>query len=162
MKIHAVYPTPFWRAAGLSGRVTTDTSPVVQVTADNSPASGTPGVFVALIKEDAARRLERLPAAERRATVLADLANYFGDQAANPTAYVEKSWGADKFSRGVYGGFLAPGVWTAYGGALREQIGPLHWAGTETATTWNGKMEGALLSGERAAAEVLAALDRSG
>jgi monoamine oxidase len=36
--------------------------------------------------------------------------------------------------------------------------GALHWAGTETSTAWNGKMEGALRSGESVAAEVLAAL----
>jgi Flavin containing amine oxidoreductase len=34
----------------------------------------------------------------------------------------------------------------------------IHWAGTETATFWNGYMDGAVRSGERAAKEVLAAL----
>ena len=53
---------------------------------------------------------------------------------------------------------MPPGVWTAYGEALREPIGRIHWAGTETATVWNGYMDGALQSGERAAAEVSAAL----
>jgi monoamine oxidase len=47
-------------------------------------------------------------------------------------------------------------VLTAFGPALREPIGPLHWAGTETATRWNGYIDGALQSGERAALEVLA------
>ena len=45
---------------------------------------------------------------------------------------------------------------TAFGPALREPIGPIHWAGTETATKWNGYIDGALQSGERAAREVLA------
>ena len=45
---------------------------------------------------------------------------------------------------------------TAFGPALREPIGPLHWAGTETATVWNGYIDGALQSGERAAREALA------
>ena len=36
-----------------------------------------------------------------------------------------------------------------FGPALREPIGPLHWAGTETATVWNGCMDGAVRSGER-------------
>jgi len=31
----------------------------------------------------------------------------------------------------------------------------VHWAGTETATEWQGYMEGALQSGERAAEEIL-------
>jgi monoamine oxidase len=37
-------------------------------------------------------------------------------------------------------------------------VGPIHWAGTETATEWNGYMDGAVQSGERAASEVLAKL----
>src|SRR5262245_20695245 len=47
------------------------------------------------------------------------------------------------------------GVWTRYGQALRAPFRLLHWAGTETASIWNGKMEGALLAAKRATAEVL-------
>ena len=39
---------------------------------------------------------------------------------------------------------------------LRQPVGRIHWAGTETATYWNGYMDGAVSSGERAAAEVRA------
>ena len=41
-----------------------------------------------------------------------------------------------------------------FGPALREPIGRLHWAGTETAEVFNGYMDGAVRSGERAAREV--------
>ncbi|MDP9438723.1 MAG: FAD-dependent oxidoreductase, partial [Actinomycetota bacterium] len=34
-------------------------------------------------------------------------------------------------------------------------VGPLHWAGSETALEWVGYMDGAIEAGERAAAEVL-------
>jgi monoamine oxidase len=51
-----------------------------------------------------------------------------------------------------------PGTLFAYGTALREPVGRIHWAGTETSTYWNGYMDGAVRSGERAAAEVLAEL----
>jgi monoamine oxidase len=34
----------------------------------------------------------------------------------------------------------------------------LHWAGAETATTWNGYMDGAVRSGETAAQAVLTQL----
>lgn len=37
---------------------------------------------------------------------------------------------------------------------LREPVGRLHFAGTETATEWSGYMEGAVQAGERAAREV--------
>jgi monoamine oxidase len=50
---------------------------------------------------------------------------------------------------------LGPGTLTAYGPALREHVGRIHWAGTETATYWNGYMDGAVSAGERAAREVL-------
>ena len=43
-----------------------------------------------------------------------------------------------------------------YGAEIRRPHGRVHWAGTETATIWNGYMEGALRSGERAAADALA------
>src|SRR5204862_25142 len=43
-----------------------------------------------------------------------------------------------------------------FGTALREPCGRIHWAGTETATYWNGYMDGAVRAGERAAGEVLA------
>lgn len=54
--------------------------------------------------------------------------------------------------------FFTTGGWTAYGPALREPVGPIHWAGTETATEWSGYMAGALQSGERAASEAAAAV----
>ena len=53
---------------------------------------------------------------------------------------------------------MPPGVWTDYGEALRTPIGNIHWAGTETATVWNGYMDGAVQSGERVAIEVMDAL----
>ena len=34
-------------------------------------------------------------------------------------------------------------------------MGCIHWAGAETAEIWNGYMDGAVRSGERAAREVL-------
>jgi monoamine oxidase len=49
-------------------------------------------------------------------------------------------------------------VWTSYGAALRAPVGVLHWAGTDTSAVWNGKMEGALRSGEQAADEVVSVL----
>ncbi len=49
---------------------------------------------------------------------------------------------------------MPPGVWTDFGPALREPVGRVHWAGTETSEVFNGYMDGAVRSGERAAVEV--------
>jgi monoamine oxidase len=53
---------------------------------------------------------------------------------------------------------LAPGVVTEFLPILTQPFGLVHWAGTETATYWNGYMDGAVRSGERAAGEVLSEL----
>jgi monoamine oxidase len=72
--------------------------------------------------------------------------------------YLDRDWATEEYSRGCYGGRFGTGVWTAVGRSLREPIGRIHWAGTETSDVWNGYLDGAVRSGERAAAEVLAQL----
>jgi len=157
IKVQCLYETPFWRAEGLTGQVTSDTG-AVRITFDNTPVSGSPGILLGFIEGEEGRRWGRRTPEERRAEVLDCLARYFGERARVPQEYVEISWVEEEYSRGCYAGFLPPGVLTAYGEALRAPIGRLHWAGTETATEWNGYMDGALQAGERAAQEALAAL----
>ena len=157
IKVQCLYPRPFWRDEGYSGQITCDEG-AVRITFDNSPASGTPGVLMGFIEGNEGRVWGRRTREERQAEVIACFVRYFGEQAAHPSEYVEQNWAEEEYSRGCYAGFMAPGVWTSYGEALSQPIGRLHWAGTETATVWNGYMDGALQSGERAAAEVLQAL----
>ncbi len=61
-------------------------------------------------------------------------------------------------TRGCYGGRFGAGVWTQNGRALSAPVGRIHWAGAESADMWNGYMDGAARSGQRAASAVLAAL----
>jgi monoamine oxidase len=157
VKVHALYEEPFWRHDGLSGLAVGDHGPV-EVVYDNSPDSGTPGVLVGFVEGQDARVWGRLSPGERRTAVLECLVRYFGEPAGRPRELLERSWAEEEYSGGCFAGYFPPGVWTSYGRALREPVGPLHWAGTETATVWNSYMDGAVRSGERAAAEVLAAL----
>jgi monoamine oxidase len=156
IKVHAIYEEPFWRSEGLSGLAVSDSGPV-RVVYDNSPEDGSPGVLVGFIEGEQARAWARRDRADRRAGILACLADYFGERAGRPRELLERSWADEEFSGGCYAGYFPPGVWTSFGQALREPIGRLHWAGTETATVWTSYMEGAVQSGERAADEVLAA-----
>jgi monoamine oxidase len=157
IKCMAIYDEPFWRAPGLSGQATSDVGPV-KVTFDNSPPDGSPGVLLGFLEGNQARALGRASAADRRAAVVGCFARLFGPMAARPRDYVDKDWSAEEFTRGCYGAFLPPNTWTAYGPALRAPIGPLHWAGAETATRWTGYMDGAIRSGDHAATAVLARL----
>ena len=156
IKLHVVYDTPFWREDGLTGQAASDRGPV-KVTFDNTPPGGDPGIIVGFMEANDGRIWGRRSEAERRDAAVACLVRYFGPRAAHPLEYVERDWMAEEFSRGCYGAHFTPGVWTAFGEALRTPVGPIHWAGAECATVWNGYMEGAVRSGERAADDVLAA-----
>jgi monoamine oxidase len=161
VKCMAVYDRPFWRERGLSGQLTSTRGPV-SVGFDNSPPDGTPGVLLAFLEGRAARAGAALDDGARREIVLDSLARAFGPEAKRPQHYVDKAWPNDQWSRGCYGGFMPPGAWLDHGEALRTPIGPIHWAGAETAAVWNGYMDGAVSSGRRAANEVIEALgDRS-
>lgn len=153
-KTFAAYPTPFWRDHGLNGQAASDTGPV-KVTFDVSPPDGEVGILLGFVEGGEARRWQQLPAAERRRAVLNSFTSYFGPQAGTPTAYLEKDWSAEEFTRGCYGAHFAPGVWTGYGRALRTPVDRIHWAGAEYAVEWNGYMEGAVRSGTATAREIL-------
>ncbi|MET0305102.1 MAG: FAD-dependent oxidoreductase [Solirubrobacterales bacterium] len=153
-KCMALYEEPFWRGDGLSGEAVTDTGPVT-LTFDSSPRDGSAGVLLGFVGGPEARELAALPAAERRAPVLACFERLYGPRAAQPLDYAEQTWAEEEFSGGGPTSNFGPGGWTASGPVLREPAGRVHWAGTETATIWSGYMEGALEAGDRASAEVM-------
>ncbi|MBL1077232.1 flavin monoamine oxidase family protein [Nocardia sp. 2] len=154
IKFNVVYDEPFWRRAGLSGQANSDQRALGTVF-DNTLPENSPGVLVGFFEGRHADIGSRLSAADRRARVLDDLAGYFGPQAREPIAFIERDWAEEEFSRGCYGAFTTPGALTRFGPALRAPVGPLHWAGTETATRWAGYMDGAAESGHRVAREIL-------
>jgi monoamine oxidase len=158
-KVHAVYETPFWRDEGLNGQLVSDTG-ALRLTFDDSPADGGRGVLVGFVAGNDCRALEEHDDERRRREVLQDLARAFGPRAARPLELAEQRWCLETFTGGGPVAVFVPGLLSGCGPALRRPVGPVHWAGTETATRWCGYIDGALSSGERAAAEVLAALGR--
>jgi monoamine oxidase len=156
IKCIAVYDRPFWRDEGLNGQGVTDRPPV-SFTFDTSPPSGEPGVLVGFVEGHAAVALGAGDESELRSAVLGALATFFGDRARHPDEFIAHDWQREEWTRGCYGAHLPPGALTQFGPALRRPVGPIHWAGTETATRWSGYMDGAIESGERAASEVVGA-----
>jgi monoamine oxidase len=153
-KCMALYEAPFWREDSLSGEAVTDAGPVT-LTFDSSPGDGSRGVLLGFVGGPEVDEMGRLDEGERRAAVLSCFTRLFGSRAQEPLDYVEMDWSAEPWSQGGPTSNFGLGGWTGCGPALREPVGPLHWAGTETATVWSGYMEGALQAGERVAAEVL-------
>jgi monoamine oxidase len=154
IKCHAIYPTPFWRASGLNGQVFSNTTPVA-VCADNTPPSGTPGILCAFLEAQPARNWTDKPDAEIKAMVVAALTSYFGPKASKPSQFFIANWQVQPWSRGCFAGVMPTGAWTDYQDAIRQPVGRIHWAGTELASKWTAYMDGAVSSGERAAATVL-------
>lgn len=153
IKHTAVYDRPFWREEGLSGMVVSDEGPI-HIVFDNSAPDEPRGLLMGFSEATAARKLGALSEAERRAAAVECFARYFGERARTPLAYLDHVWEHDPWSGGCYGAFMPPGVWTKLGPAIREPVGRIHWAGTETATVWSGYIDGAISSGKRAAAEI--------
>jgi monoamine oxidase len=153
-KVAAVYDTPFWRAQGLNGTAV-DTGGPVSATFDDSPPDGSAGVVFGFVGGDNARSYAAMSPSARRQAVLNQYANFFGPQALNARAFFETSWSAEQWTRGCPVGIPNLGTLLAYGSRIRQPVGQIHWAGTETSNYWNGYMDGAIRSGERAAAEVL-------
>jgi monoamine oxidase len=155
-KCYAIYDSPFWREKGWNGLVASNHGHTALVF-DNSPADGSRGILMGFVLADKARAFAALDEEQRRHSILDSFTRFFGEEAAKPRMYTDKSWAAEEFSGGCYTGIMGPNTMTSLGSHLREPVGPIHFAGTETSDIWNGYIEGAIRSGERAAAEVLAA-----
>lgn len=157
IKVVATYAEPFWRRDGLSGEAVSSTGPVA-VAFDNTSHDNAQPALLGFIVGRAARQWAQLSDTERRRTAIDSFVRLFGDEARRPEQFVSHDWAAERWSRGCPVGVVPPGAITSFGASLRPPVGRLHWAGTETAVEWNGYLEGALESGDRAAAEVIGAL----
>lgn len=154
VKVHLVYPSPLWRAQGLSGWSVSADGPLLS-TVDDSPADGSVGVLTGFVTGANAKSFARLSESEQQAAAIEQASRLFPDLPA-PQRCIVTNWLDDPYSRGCYAGLFGPGAWTELGPNLTTPHGGIHWAGTETSLQFFGLMEGAIRSGQRAAADVLA------
>ena len=154
LKAVVVYDQPFWRDEGLAGS-SVAMDDLFEVTLDVSPRSGEPGMMSLYAAGPKARKLATLGVDDRRAAALETLRKRFGPRASAAVEYVEQNWAEQEWTRGCSMAHFGPGVLTQFGPQLRQPVGRVHWAGTETAGTSHGSIDGAVRSGERAASEVL-------
>jgi monoamine oxidase len=153
-KTLVVYDEPFWRADGLSGQ-TAAPGTASEVTLDACPATGSPGVIASFTFGEVADQVDAMDPADRRRAVVDALTSRLGPRAASPVDFIETAWWKEEWTRGCSMAHFPPGLLTRYGPLLRQPFGSVHWAGTETSTTSHGAIDGAVRSGERAAAEIL-------
>ncbi len=153
LKCVAVYETAFWRDAGLSGLAYSRGGPLREV----HDAGNDDGSLAALWGfVSALHEYRDLDFDQRREQVFAQLVRMFGPEASDPLRYLERDWSGDPFTNDEV--FWAPKELLAYGHAVFTQPlfgGRLVWAGSETSAESGGHMEGAVLSGQRAAGLIL-------
>ncbi len=157
VKVYAFYDEPFWRADGLNGQLISAVGPA-RMTNDSCLADGGPGIILAFLEGDQARTFGRLPEAELHGLVAEELGRHFGPRAAKPELVVSCEWANREWTRGCYQGNMGPLVWTKFGTALGEPVGPIKWGSSEVGYSWSGYMEGAVQAGQTAAEQVLADL----
>jgi monoamine oxidase len=156
IKMVAVYDEPFWRHDGVSG-ATVATDDEIEVTLDTCQPGHAQGVIAGYCAGPRARALAALPVDERHGVFLRMLTTRLGPKAASPVEVLEQNWAEEQWTRGCSMGHFPTGVLTQYGRRLREPVGRVHWAGTETASASYGAMDGAVRSGERVCKEILRA-----
>jgi monoamine oxidase len=157
IKCMAFYERAWWRDRGLSGEAISDRGPACFVVDNSDPGLEHPALLGFIVGETA-RTWGQRSAEERRAAVLECFARLLGPEARQPIDWIEKDWSQEEWTRGCPIANMSPGTLSSYGHALREPVGRIHWAGTETAREWGGFLEGALESAERVADELAGAL----
>lgn len=167
VKMLAFYASPFWRGGkGVAEGVTTGINPdpdkpVSMVFDASPPFEGAPGVLAGFLFADHALDIPAKGPAAVREAALSAFAEYLGDPAvAEPLNFAYVDWNSEQWTGGAYAAFLPPGGLTSFAQALWEPMGRIHWAGTETAKMWTGYYEGAINSGEEAAAVVSQLLNK--
>ena len=183
IKFHVLYRTRFWKELGYSGTITSDCSPIgKQSTASsylaNDVFDNTQRVFPNTKDcNEESREAEdclEIPCLvgfiggqqtklscsanhtpeDRKKLICQQLRDMFqAEEALEPVGYCETNW-AEQEEGGTLS-VLPPGVLSSVGHAFRQPVGCLHWAGTESAVHYNGYVEGAIRSGQRASLEVL-------
>ncbi len=152
-KALAIYDTPFWRKAGLSGDAMSRRGPMVEVH-DASPAETGPYAVFGFIGTPPQARTDQQ---RLRQMITEQLTRLFGAEAAQPLDVQIKDWSADPFTaveEDQHPLFSHP----SYGlPRTLDRIwdNRLIFAGTEVAPQFGGYLEGALEAADHVAARLL-------
>lgn len=148
-KLLALYPTPFWRMAGLSGSAVSKAGPLAEVH-DASDAEGRQAALFGFVGVPVAwrRRMGRQALID---AAVAQLGRLFGAEALTPRAVVLQDWAeeaetATPADAPPASAHPAP-MSTALPAPWRDRI---RLAGSEFAPDFAGYIEGAVLAAERA------------
>ena len=156
IKVHAVYPTPFWRDKGLSGTCF-GAGELVQEVYDNTNHQDPRGTLVGFVSDEKADRMFELSADERREAILASIGRFLGEEALTPEVYYESDWGTEEWTRGAYAASYDLGGLHRYGPDQLKPVGPIYWSCSDLAAEGYQHVDGAVRMGLATAGKILAA-----
>lgn len=157
-KIVMRFPRAFWPAEAHELGVVDAEQPIDFY---NMGVLGSGPVLVAMTRGAHSRQLQRLNDRDAAAVPLAALRLAFGKSVPEPTAIVRSHWSIDPLASGCYSCVRPGGSMELYD-ALAKPLGPRALlAGEATVSDYPGTVHGALMSGQRAAARLLRALDEA-
>ena len=160
-KVILTYSSAWWRDAGMVGKFTSMLGPICFSwdISDESTSQYSLAIFIA------GKRAEKwhvLSPLAREEAVIEHLVDLVGPQMATKARDVlevnAKEWTKEEYIWGAPTSVMGPGLLRKYGQELRQPYRNLHFAGGELAYEWKGYLEGAITSGQRAAAEVIQVL----
>ncbi|XP_037095398.1 amine oxidase [flavin-containing] [Syngnathus acus] len=162
IKCMVYYKENFWRKKGFCGSmVIEEEGAPIGLTLDDTKPDGSVPAIMGFILARKCRRFCGLTKEERFKMICESFSKVLGtEEALHAIHYEEKNWCEEEYSGGCYTAYFPPGILTQFGRVLREPVGRLYFAGTETATEWSGYMEGAVQAGERAAKEILCTMGK--
>ncbi|XP_004713284.1 amine oxidase [flavin-containing] A, partial [Echinops telfairi] len=162
IKCMMYYREPFWKKKDYCGcMIIEDEDAPISITLDDTKPDGSLPAIMGFILARKAHRFAKYSKEIRKRKICELYAKVLGSQEAlHPVHYEEKNWCEEQYSGGCYTAYFPPGIMTQYGRIIRQPVGKIYFAGTETATQWSGYMEGAVEAGERAAREVLNSLGK--
>lgn len=153
-KVFLQFPERFWQEGAYALRQLGADSVPWHSWYDVSAVSGTP-MLLTFAGGAWARRIEQMDDDEIVASVLEGLRRNYGAAVPEPTGRWITRWGSDPFARGSYS-FVARGATYADHDTMATPVGGvLHLAGEATWGDCPATVNGALLSGHRAAERIL-------
>jgi monoamine oxidase len=147
-KTLAVYERPFWREAGLSGRIASRAGPLVEAH-DLCGAGGTPAAIFGFVGWPHEVREQHRP--QLQDAIIAQLVRCFGSKAAKPLHLHVEDWALNPHICSPLdkaGAMPHPDVGSPL---LRQACGRVQFAVSETSDVSPGLIEGAFAAGMRAA-----------
>ena len=151
-KVMIEYRKRFWKDKGWNGRLSTDQH-IVQTWDATSHHEGEHGIITAYTGGEPGAKLSALSNEERIKTAISVIEKIFPGSSNLIENTATIAWINEPFTRCSYMA-LAPGQVTAHWQTLFSPAGRLYFAG-EHATIYQGFMEGAVESGQRAAKNIV-------